>query len=112
VWGGDQPDVLHRRAGDEQAAARRPKAEDSGREQPPAVCDRHAAFFAIVEIFLVMTPTFVWVYPWWGIPGIRPGVYSFFLALSTATIGNRANSSLYRLGFWCGCGYAALFAGV
>ena len=25
----------------------------------------NAAFFAIVEIFLVMTLTFVWVYPWW-----------------------------------------------
>ncbi len=26
----------------------------------------NAAFYSIFEIFLVKTPTFVWVYPWWG----------------------------------------------
>ncbi len=26
----------------------------------------NAAFYSIFEIFLVKTPAFVWVYPWWG----------------------------------------------
>lgn len=26
----------------------------------------NAAFFSVVEIVLVRTPAFAWVYPWWG----------------------------------------------
>ena len=41
----------------------------------------NAAFFAIFEIFLVRTPTFVWVYPWWGALPVFLTVYiPFFLA--------------------------------
>lgn len=41
----------------------------------------NAAFFAIVEIFLATTPTFVWVYPWWGAFPVFITVYvPFFLA--------------------------------
>jgi hypothetical protein len=41
----------------------------------------NAAFFSIVEIFLAMTPTFVWVYPWWGAFPVFVTVYiPFFLA--------------------------------
>ena len=41
----------------------------------------NAAFFAIVEIFLARTPTFVWVYPWWGALPVFITVYiPFFLA--------------------------------
>lgn len=41
----------------------------------------NAAFFAIFEIFLVRTPTFVWVYPWWGAIPVFLTVYiPFFLA--------------------------------
>ena len=41
----------------------------------------NAAFFAIVEIFLARTPTFVWVYPWWGAFPVFITVYiPFFLA--------------------------------
>lgn len=41
----------------------------------------NAAFFAIVEIFLVQTPVFVWVYPWWGALPVFITVYiPFFLA--------------------------------
>jgi len=35
-----------------------------------------AAFFAVFEIFLAMTPAFVWVYPWWGAAaGVRTGLH-------------------------------------
>ncbi len=46
----------------------------------------NAAFFSIFEIFLAMTPAFVWVYPWWGalpvfitvyIPFFVVGMYSY-----------------------------------
>ena len=41
----------------------------------------NAAFFAIIEIFLARTPTFVWVYPWWGALPVFLTVYiPFFLA--------------------------------
>ena len=41
----------------------------------------NAAFIAIVEIFLVQTPVFVWVYPWWGALPVFITVYiPFFLA--------------------------------
>jgi hypothetical protein len=41
----------------------------------------NAAFFSIVEIFLVKTPVFVWVYPWWGALPVFITVYiPFFLA--------------------------------
>ena len=41
----------------------------------------NATFFAIVEFFSVMTPTFVWVYPWWGAFQVFALAYiPFFLA--------------------------------
>ncbi|MBF0119863.1 MAG: hypothetical protein HQK79_13595 [Desulfobacterales bacterium] len=41
----------------------------------------NAAFFSIFEIFLVKTPTFVWIYPWWGAFPVFITVYiPFFLA--------------------------------
>jgi hypothetical protein len=41
----------------------------------------NAAFFSVVEIFLAMTPAFVWVYPWWGAFPVFITVYiPFFLA--------------------------------
>ncbi len=40
-----------------------------------------AGFFAVFEIFLAMTPAFVWVYPWWGPLPVFVAVYiPFFLA--------------------------------
>lgn len=41
----------------------------------------NAAFFSIFEIFLVMTPAFVWIYPWWGAFPVFVTTYiPFFLA--------------------------------
>jgi len=41
----------------------------------------NAAFFSVVEIFLAKTPTFAWVYPWWGAFPVFVTVYiPFFLA--------------------------------
>jgi len=42
----------------------------------------NAAFFSIVEIFLVKTPTFVWVYPWWGALPVFITVYIPFFLIS------------------------------
>ncbi len=39
-----------------------------------------AAFFAVFEIFLVQTSTFVWVYPWWGALPVFVLVYIPFFA--------------------------------
>jgi len=39
-----------------------------------------AAFFAVFELFLVQTPTFVWVYAWWGALSVFVLVYIPFFA--------------------------------
>ncbi len=45
----------------------------------------NAAFFSLFEIFLVQTPTFAWVYPWWGALPVFVLVYiPFFLAANYA----------------------------
>ncbi len=41
-----------------------------------------AAFFSIFEIFLAKTPTFVWVYPWWGAFPVFITVYIPFFVIS------------------------------
>ncbi|MCF2140586.1 MAG: hypothetical protein K9W44_11080 [Candidatus Lokiarchaeota archaeon] len=43
----------------------------------------NAAFASILEIFLVMTPTFVWVYPWWGALTVFITVYIPFFCGAT-----------------------------
>ncbi|MFZ5643739.1 MAG: hypothetical protein ACOY46_09135 [Bacillota bacterium] len=40
----------------------------------------NAALAAIIEIFLVKTPAFVWVYPWWGAFPVFLTVYIPFFA--------------------------------
>ena len=42
----------------------------------------NAAFFSIFEIFLVKTPAFVWVYPWWGAYTVFATVYIPFFLVS------------------------------
>ena len=42
----------------------------------------NAAFFSVFEIFLVMTPVFVWVYPWWGAFPVFITVYIPFWVVS------------------------------
>ncbi len=45
----------------------------------------NAGFFSLFEIFLVQTPTFAWVYPWWGALPVFLFVYiPFFLAANYA----------------------------
>jgi len=41
-----------------------------------------AAFASVFEIFLVRTPVFVWVYPWWGALPVFITVYIPFFAVS------------------------------
>ncbi|RJP83698.1 MAG: hypothetical protein C4522_00015 [Desulfobacteraceae bacterium] len=41
-----------------------------------------AAFFSIFEIFLARTPTFIWVYPWWGSFPVFITVYIPFFVIS------------------------------
>jgi hypothetical protein len=42
----------------------------------------NAVFFSIFEIFLVKTPCFVWVYPWWGSLTVFISVYIPFWVVS------------------------------
>jgi hypothetical protein len=42
----------------------------------------NAAFFAIFELFLVKTPAFVWIYPWWGALPVFITVYIPFFVVA------------------------------
>ena len=42
----------------------------------------NAAFFSVFEIFLVKTPAFAWVYPWWGALPVFLTVYIPFFLIS------------------------------
>ncbi len=57
-----------------------PKAKIFGLNNRLAFTLGNATFFALVEIFLVTTPTFVWVYPWWGALPVFVTVYIPFFA--------------------------------
>lgn len=57
-----------------------PKAKMFGINNRLAFTLGSAAFFAVVELFLVTTPTFVWVYPWWGAIPVFVTVYIPFFA--------------------------------
>jgi hypothetical protein len=58
-----------------------PKVKILGINNRLALAVGNAAFFSIIEIFLVKTPAFVWVYPWWGAIPVFVTVYiPFFLA--------------------------------
>lgn len=57
-----------------------PKAKIFGLNNRLAFTLGNAAFFALVEIFLVQTPTFIWVYQWWGAIPVFVTVYIPFFA--------------------------------
>ena len=58
-----------------------PKAKILGVNNRLVFAIGNAAFASFLEIFLAKTPTFVWVYPWWGALTVFIFVYSpFFLA--------------------------------
>lgn len=74
----------------------------------------NAAFFAIIEIFLVMTPVFVWVYPWWGALPVFVLVYiPFFLAAFYCHDWQpRRQAAFINAVFGVDAAMLALFAGV
>jgi hypothetical protein len=59
-----------------------PKAKILGINSRLFIALFNAAFFSIFEIFLVKTPCFVWVYPWWGSLSVFITVYIPFWVVS------------------------------
>ena len=59
-----------------------PKAKILGINSRLFIALFNAAFFSIFEIFLVKTPCFVWVYPWWGSLTVFISVYIPFWVVS------------------------------
>jgi len=59
-----------------------PKAKVLGINNRLFFATCNAAFFSIFEIFLVKTPTFAWVYPWWGAFPVFITVYIPFFVVS------------------------------
>ena len=57
-----------------------------------------AALYSIIEIFLVMTPAFVWVYKWWGAIPVFITVYiPFFLAAAYSYYWKRKTQKIFIL---------------
>ena len=57
-----------------------------------------AALYSIIEIFLVRTPTFVWVYKWWGAIPVFITVYiPFFLAATYSYYWKRRTQKIFIL---------------
>jgi len=59
-----------------------PKLKILGVNNRLAIAIGNAAFFSIFEIFLVKTPAFAWVYPWWGALPVFITVYIPFFVVS------------------------------
>jgi len=59
-----------------------PRAKILGINNRLFIAIANAAFFSIFEIFLVKTPCFVWVYPWWGALPVFITVYIPFWVVS------------------------------
>jgi hypothetical protein len=60
-----------------------PKAKILGINNRLFIAVANAVFFSVFEIFLVKTPVFVWVYPWWGAATVFVSVYIPFWVVST-----------------------------
>lgn len=74
----------------------------------------NAAFFSIFEIFLVKTPAFVWVYPWWGAFTVFISVYIPFFVVSMFCYDWKPRTQVAVIGGLFAMNAAAiiLFAGV
>lgn len=57
-----------------------PQAKIFGLNNRLAMSVGNAALASVIEIFLVTTPVFVWVYPWWGALPVFVTVYIPFFA--------------------------------
>lgn len=74
----------------------------------------NAAFFSIFEIFLVKTPAFVWVYPWWGALTVFVTVYVPFFVVSMYCYDWKPRTQVRVIGSLFAVNAAAiiLFAGI
>jgi hypothetical protein len=74
----------------------------------------NAAFFSIFEIFLVKTPAFVWIYPWWGALTVFISVYIPFFVVSMFCHDWKPRTQIAVIGSLFAINAAAiiLFAGV
>ncbi len=74
----------------------------------------NAAFFSIFEIFLVKTPAFAWVYPWWGALTVFVTVYVPFFVVSMYCYDWKPRTQVRVIGSLFAVNAAAiiLFAGI
>ena len=73
-----------------------------------------AAFASIIEIFLVKTPAFVWIYPWWGALPVFITVYIPFFAVSFFCYDWKPRTQIIVIGslFTLNAAMLIVFAGV
>jgi hypothetical protein len=74
----------------------------------------NAAFFSIFEIFLAMTPAFVWVYPWWGAFPVFITVYIPFFVVSMYSYDWKPKTQISVIGtlFAINAAMLVVFAGI
>ena len=91
-----------------------PKAKLFGVNNRLLMALGNAAFFSIFEIFLVKTPTFVWVYPWWGAFPVFITVYVPFFLVSFHCYDWKRKTQKKVIGsmFALNAGMIVVFAGI
>ena len=74
----------------------------------------NAAFFSVFEIFLVKTPAFAWVYPWWGAIPVFIAVYIPFFVVAFTCYDRAPRTQTRVIGslFAVNAVMLAIFAGV
>jgi hypothetical protein len=91
-----------------------PKAKILGVNNRLFIAVGNAAFFSIFEIFLVKTPGFVWVWPWWGAFPVFITVYIPFFVVSMYSHDWKPGTQRRVIGglFLLNAAMLALFAGI
>jgi hypothetical protein len=91
-----------------------PKLKILGINNRLLVAVGNAAFFSIFEIFLAMTPAFVWVYPWWGALPVFITVYIPFFVVSMYSYDWKPKTQISVIGtlFAINAAMLVVFAGI
>jgi hypothetical protein len=86
-----------------------PKAKILGINNRIFLAVANAALYSLIEIFLASTPSFVWVYPWWGAFPVFVTVYIPFFVVSFLCYDWKPKVQRIFIGALFGIDAAALF---
>jgi hypothetical protein len=91
-----------------------PKMKILGINNRVAIAIVNAAMFSVIEIFLAKTPSFLWVYPWWGAFPVFLTVYVPFFLMCNFAYDWKPRTQKVVIGSLIGIDFASMivFAGI